>query len=158
MIEVTGGTKKQRELVQSIAEYSAVKLLGSRLAASVEITIELRHDLGATLGNATWEDDNHRPREFTIEVNASKHIRLRRMLETVTHEMVHVKQFAKGEMKDLMSRPANIRKWMGKEVDMNTISYWDLPWEIEAYGRETGLFVRWAEENDLAKEEWTHDV
>lgn len=158
MIEVTGGTKKQRELVQSIAEYSAVKLLGSRLAASVEITIELRHDLGTALGNATWEDDNHRPREFTIEVNAAKHIRLRRMLETVTHEMVHVKQFAKGEMKDLMSRPANIRKWMGKEVDMNTISYWDLPWEIEAYGREAGLFVRWAEENDLAKEEWTHDV
>lgn len=158
MIEVTGGTKKQRELVQSIAEYSAVKLLGSRLAASVEITIELRHDLGTALGNATWEDDNHRPREFTIEVNAAKHIRLRRMLETVTHEMVHVKQFAKGEMKDLMSRPANIRKWMGKEVDMNTISYWDLPWEIEAYGREAGLFVRWAEENNLTKEEWTHDV
>lgn len=158
MIEVTGGTKKQRELVQSIAEYSAVKLLGSRLCASVEITIELRQDLGESLGNATWEDDNHRPREFTIEVNAAKHIRLRRMLETVTHEMVHVKQFAKGEMKDLISRPANIRKWMGKEIDTNEISYWDLPWEIEAYGREAGLFVRWAEENNLAKEEWTHDV
>jgi len=53
MIEVTGGTKKQRELVQSIAEYSAVKLMGARLASVVEITIELRHDLGTSLGNAT---------------------------------------------------------------------------------------------------------
>lgn len=158
MIEVTGGTKKQRELVQSIAEYSAVKLMGARLASVVEITIELRHDLGTSLGNATWEDENHRPREFTIEVNADKNLRLRKILETVAHEMVHVKQFAKGEMKDLISRPANIRKWMGKEIDTNAISYWDLPWEIEAYGREAGLFVRWAEENNLANEEWTHDV
>ena len=158
MIEVSGGTEKQRELVKSIAEYSAVKLMGSRLASAVDIEIELRHDMGTTLGNATWQDNNHRPRDFTIEVNASKNIRLRRMLETIAHEMVHVKQFAKGEIKDLISRPPNIRKWMGKEFNTDTISYWDCPWEIEAYGRECGLFIRWAVENNLANEEWTHDV
>lgn len=158
MIEVSGGTEKQRELVQSIAEWCAVKLMGQRLADVVNVEIELRRDMGNSLGNATWEDDNHRPREFSMEVNASKELRLRKILETVAHEMVHVKQYAKGEMKDLISRPANIRKWQGKEIDTNTISYWDLPWEIEAYGRECGLFVRWAEENNLANEEWTHDV
>lgn len=158
MIEVSGGTEKQRELVQSIAEWCAVKLMGQRLADVVNVEIELRRDMGNSLGNATWEDDNHRPREFSMEVNASKELRLRKILETVAHEMVHVKQYAKGEMKDLISRPANIRKWQGKEIDTNLISYWDLPWEIEAYGRECGLFVRWAEENNLANEEWTHDV
>lgn len=158
MIEVSGGTAKQRELVQSIAEWCAVKLMGPRLASVVNVEIELRRDMGDSLGNATWEDDNHRPRDFTMEVNASKELRLRKILETVAHEMVHVKQYAKGEMKDLISRPANIRKWQGEIVDTNTISYWDLPWEIEAYGRECGLFVRWAEENNLVNEEWTHDV
>lgn len=158
MIEVSGGTAKQRELVQSIAEWCAVKLMGPRLASVVNVEIELRRDMGDSLGNATWEDDNHRPRDFTMEVNSSKELRLRKILETVAHEMVHVKQYAKGEMKDLISRPANIRKWQGKEIDTNTISYWDLPWEIEAYGRECGLFVRWAEENNLVNEEWTHDV
>lgn len=158
MIEVSGGTEKQRELVQSIAEWCAVKLMGKRLSDAVDVEIELRRDMGDCLGNATWEDDNNRPREFTMEVNSSPDLRLRKILETVAHEMVHVKQYAKGEMKDLISRPANIRKWQGKEIDTNTISYWDLPWEIEAYGRECGLFVRWAEENNLVNEEWTHDV
>lgn len=158
MIEVTGGTEKQRQLVQSIAEYSAIKLMGSRLAAVVDVDIELRHDMGHTLGNATWNDNNNRPRDFTVEINASNHIRLRRILESVAHEMVHVKQFAKGEIKDLISRPINIRKWMGKEFNTDAICYWDCPWEIEAYGRECGLFIRWAEENNLVTEEWTHDV
>lgn len=158
MIEVSGGTAKQRELVQSIAEWCSVKLMGSRLSNVVNVEIELRRDMGDSLGNATYDDSNHRPREFIMEVNASSNIRLRKILETVAHEMVHIKQYAKGEMKDLISRPANIRKWQGKEIDTNLISYWDLPWEIEAYGRECGLFVRWAEENNLANEEWTHDV
>jgi hypothetical protein len=35
------------------------------------------------------------------------------------------------------------------------MDYYDLPWEIEAYGREVGLFVRWAEKNKLAGQEWT---
>ena len=30
------------------------------------------------------------------------------------------------------------------------MSYWDLPWEIEAHGREVGLFIRYCEENKLA--------
>ena len=30
-----------------------------------------------------------------------------------------------------------------------------LPWEIEAHGRETGLFIRWVEENDFATKKWT---
>lgn len=158
MIEVTGGTQKQRELVQSIAEWCAVKLMGSRLASVVNVEIELRRDMGDSLGNATWEDDNHRPRDFSMEINSSNELRLRKILETVAHEMVHVKQYAKGEMKDLISRPINIRKWQGQEFDTATVSYWDLPWEVEAYGREMGLFVRWAEENGLSDQEWTHDV
>lgn len=158
MIEVTGGTKNQRELVQSIAEWCAVKLMGTRLSNRVTVEIELRRDMGDTLGTAIWEDDNHRPREFTMEINSSNEIRLRKLLETVAHEMVHVKQYARCEMKDLLSRPINIRKWQGNEINTSNISYWDLPWEIEAYGRECGLFIRWAEENNLVNEEWTHDV
>ena len=35
--------------------------------------------------------------------------------------------------------------------------YWDRPWEIEAHGREKGLFVRWAEETNRASESWTQE-
>jgi hypothetical protein len=34
---------------------------------------------------------------------------------------------------------------MKKKYDMSEIAYWDYPWEIEAYGRQLGLFIRWCE-------------
>jgi hypothetical protein len=67
---------------------------------------------------------------------------MRDMLITVAHEMVHIKQYVKGEM------PKSITEG----------DYWDRPHEIEAHGRETGLFIRWAEANQLSHHKWTqHD-
>jgi len=36
-------------------------------------------------------------------------------------------------------------------------NYWDLPWEVEAHGKELGLFIRWAEDNKLGKYAWTQE-
>ena len=36
----------------------------------------------------------------------------------------------------------NQTKWFGKFVNDDKVDYWDLPWEIDAYGRERGLFTR----------------
>jgi hypothetical protein len=44
---------------------------------------------------------------------------------------------------------------MGKTYNPEKTSYWDLPWEIEAHGRETGLFIRWAEKEHLGHLKWT---
>jgi len=46
--------------------------------------------------------------------------------------------------------------WLGKTINPKKVSYWDLPWEIEAHGREVGLFVRYCEENKLGKYKWTN--
>jgi hypothetical protein len=43
---------------------------------------------------------------------------------------------------------------MGKTINPKKVSYWDLPWEIEAHGREVGLFVRWCEANNYTAK-WT---
>jgi len=61
-----------------------------------------------------------------------------------------VKQYAKGEMKD-MRRPAHIVKWLGEKYEINEIDYWEQPWEIEAYGREKGLYYKFL--NILREEE-----
>ena len=63
--------------------------------------------------------------------------------------MVHVKQYARREL------DPNKEVWMGKTYNPKDVNYWDLPWEIEAHGREVGLFVRYCEENNLAKHKWT---
>jgi hypothetical protein len=65
--------------------------------------------------------------------------------------MVHVKQYARREL-----HPAD-DVWMGKTYNPKKISYWDLPWEIEAHGREIGLFIRYCETHKLSKHKWTQD-
>ena len=59
------------------------------------------------------------------------------ILQNFAHEMVHVKQWARGELKDVM-RGYSLCKWKGELVDTEKVEYYDTPWEIEAFGREYG--------------------
>ena len=87
----------------------------------------------------TWLEEPVRPRKFVMEVDAD--LDLDRTLEMLAHEMVHVKQFALGELVDNPS--GKTVKWQGKRVSVrDDDGYWTLPWEIEAYGRQPGLYAR----------------
>lgn len=150
-INIVGGYKTQRKYAESMIIF-CVEHLMPRMK-NIEVNLHIK-DFGKddSLGYALPTDDanEQRPREFDIEVHKKQP--LRRFLETVAHEMVHVKQFARGELYE-SSRMGKHRwqgEWLSKEPD-----YWDQPWEIEAHGRETGLFVRWAESNKLGKRKWT---
>jgi len=104
--------------------------------------IEFDGALGEGLyGCCDWNDSNHRARNFTITVNPN--LGKRNMLLVLAHEMVHVKQYAKGEMKDYL-RVTRV-KWKGEIYNDEQIDYWDHPWEIEAHGREKGLYYRFLE-------------
>ena len=105
-------------------------------------------------GDCIWEDNTcTRPREFTIRINSSQS--LQEMLSTIAHEMVHVKQYARGELKDF-SRTTNVCKWKGTTMEWEKIHYYDQPWEIEAHGRERGLFIRWFEQSQWKKCKWAN--
>jgi len=149
-IEVNGGKKYQKDYVRDIIEFSAEKLMSFNLRSKLYIVCNLERNLfknTMNYGECTWDDDNIRPKDFEISVDSN--LKLRNLLTTVAHEMVHVKQFAKGEMTDLI-KTQEVR-WLGKRFTHDNTDYWDRPWEIEAHGRETGLFVRWAETNRINK-------
>ena len=143
VIAVTGGKEYQRKYVESITEF-CIKTLMPRMQ-TLDITIKLTKPDGA-LGYCL-ETDNKRTFELEIDRTQS----LRKLLETVAHEMVHVKQFARREM-----HPST-NTWCGKTYNPKKVSYWDLPWEIEAHGREVGLFVRWCEQEELGNKKWTQE-
>ena len=63
----------------------------------------------------------------------------------------------KGKIDRSMMSNRDHVKWEGEVLDRTSMNYWDLPWEIEANGRETGLFVRWAEQNNLGRYAWTRE-
>jgi hypothetical protein len=62
-------------------------------------------------------------------------------LKNLAHELVHVKQFARRELVDLGE--VGKTKFLGKNVCEKKTHYYDTPWEIEAYGREIGLYTRY---------------
>ena len=89
-------------------------------------------------GSCFVEDYNTRkqPREFTIEVHPG--IGAFHIMETLAHEMVHVKQYIYNETNDDLS------VWHGKKYNSDKMDYWSHPWEIDAHGRETGLLTKFA--------------
>lgn len=156
-IEIFGGTISQKKKVESIIRFSMATLISTRLFNRLEITVHLTKNLkkSGIFADCIWEDSNYRPREFVIRADST--LRLRTLLESVAHECVHIKQWAREEMKSYV-HSTSVCKFLGKIYNNTTLEYWDRPWEIEAHGRETGLFIRWAEENGYAMCDWAHRV
>jgi hypothetical protein len=146
-LNITGPvTEKQQRMIARAVDFFMDKLVTKRLKNKLYIDLEVVKNLSATqgvMGDATWEDENVRPKDFTVRVDWRGKNFFEDTLVTLAHELVHVKQFARGEMTDLLS--AKKVKWNGKRYDRDDVDYWDLPWEIEAHGRERGLFVRLCE-------------
>lgn len=154
MIEIRGGNTTQKARVRSMVNF-CIDLMMPRLRDKLEIIVKIRKNMlqrEGHLGTCIWEDDVYKgnARVFVIEVDSG--LKLRTMLMTIAHEMVHVKQMARGEMR-YMLRDMSI-KWMGKTIKTNSTSYWDYPWEVEAHGREQGLYIRWCEKNGFDTKKW----
>lgn len=59
---------------------------------------------------------------------------LDKLLLTIAHEMVHVKQYALGQLRYQQKGNKTVPVWLGHYVKED--SYYDLPWELQAFGRE----------------------
>ena len=150
IIHVTGSNKGNRKLVEYATWFYAEKLMGKRLMSGLKININLKKnmiDKTDCEGTAIWEDDGPRPREFTINLDSG--VKIRNLLISLAHEMVHVKQWAKDEMYEYMK--PNMVRFKGEKIHMKEVDYFDYPWEIEAYGRQLGLFIRFLENEGLTE-------
>ena len=155
---IKGGSATQKKYAESITYFVCKKLMPRMKNITINIHIK-NFGKDDTLGYCLPDDcaDEQRPREFNIEINKST--RLRRMLETVAHELVHAKQFARGELYWSCVKGQN--RWQGEWLSNTKKAvkdYWDNPWEIEAHGRECGLFVRWAETQGYSNRKWAKDL
>lgn len=157
MVTYTGSkniSPKHLEHVKSLVNFTLKKFFSKYLRDRLDIEICFRKGLLETekqYGNCTWEDFRHRPKMFTVEIEPTQPIKL--LLNTVAHELVHVKQWAKGEFAELRNaskdKPEPVYKYNGKKFDTGKYDYWDYPWEIEAHGRAIGIVVQWCKKNKL---------
>lgn len=154
-IVVTGSGKRVRQQVRDFADYSARSLMPKikNLWIEIDLIPNLLEKEG--LYGECYPDDDEtpsRPREFVIRLDSR--VSRRRMLITLAHEMVHVKQYARAELYHGTRKPQF--RWQGQWFKEST-DYWDSPWEVEAYGKELGLFVRWTHERNIDHQNWTKE-
>ena len=108
-IEVVGGSITQKKYIKSMAEYCCEMLMPRMKSLDIEIHVkDFKKD--DNYGYAWPVEDSLNPRSFELEIN--KHKRLRRVLETVAHEMVHVKQFARNELYEPSAKQGS--RWSGE--------------------------------------------
>ncbi len=125
--------------VKAAAAWYASKLMTARLLRNIELTVRFVEDCKTEIGNTIYlDEDSSRPREFEIHINP--HFKKNEQLSALAHEMVHLKQFARREL--VHSRYGEL-KWPACKRQPK--EYYEQPWEIEAYGREIGLFRRYQE-------------
>jgi len=74
-------------------------------------------------------------KEISIAVDSA--LALPQLLMTLAHEMVHAKQYVRGQYRGEMSRNGKMKRiWLGKPV---SVAYLKRPWEREAFRREGEL-------------------
>ena len=108
-------------------------LTNSRRAVLVKVTTDIEEGMqGATLDIKIADC-------YLVLIKQPRRVTKASLLDmgtTLAHEMVHVRQLAKGLMKFL---PNQARIWMGKRYSKKT-HYLDQPWELDAFARQEILF------------------
>jgi len=123
---------KKADLFESLTIFTLKKLAPgaySKITVNFEMIKNFERDEGL---QALMTPDIDKD-QYTISIDGGLDMRM--ALLAVAHELVHVKQFALGENLDAEKKR----------------DYFDDPLEIEAYGRELGLYTRWCEKHGHAK-------
>ena len=131
------GPAKAREFLNSLMP-SMIDQLGlsrSRRAVLVKITPDVPEGMeGATM----YIDVADCYLVLIKQPRRLSKLTLLNMATTLAHEMVHVRQLAKGQLKYL---PNQAKLWMGRRYTSKT-RYLDQPWEQDAFARQEILMRR----------------
>ena len=125
--------------IRYAAEWMGSLIMSSQLRKNLTLTINFKAEKDHLGSTEITDYEDRLPRKFLILLDPKSP--RTSTIKTLAHELVHVKQFARGEMVDLV-RTKHI-KWNKQYIDQDKVDYWDLPWEIEAFGREYGMYRRY---------------
>jgi hypothetical protein len=118
-----------------ICKQASELLLSPKLSNNIYVQIQymkLEDDSWGYCSPTDFECRLHR--EFEILINSQ--ISKINQVKTLVHEMVHLKQFAKGEFKQYQNESYS---WLGKRMQISSEDYYNMPWEIEAVEMERTL-------------------
>lgn len=127
-------------IFESLVHYGET-MISKRLLKNIEIRVVVVKGLvrrDKIDADCVWEDINIRPREFTIRIDGD--MGKKRTMLALAHEMVHVKQYALGQLKDYL-RDSSVCSWHNVIHSKNDGGYFTWPWEVEAHSMESELYL-----------------
>lgn len=125
IVSAWGSDPQLNKLAEDVVNFCIEKLMPKM--KTLDICIEMSDDIDVK-GYCMAVDK----REFVIEVDST--LEVSELVETVCHEMVHVKQYARGEL-----------AIDGKQQYKTIEEYMDLWYEKEAYALEGELAIQFLE-------------
>lgn len=130
-LDIIGGTEQEKAIVEDAFWFSIKKLMPRKKNLDVEITItDMEGDVD---GYHAYIDRGQHQLELQSDLIEED------LATVVFHEMVHVRQTERGQMKDR----GIIKVWEDVEyISMfsTTDEYMSLPWEAEAYELQEKLY------------------
>jgi hypothetical protein len=127
-----------RPVVEEAVQFAITSILPR--IRNLDIAIEMYEFEGDEVyecGFCTREDS----RQFLFEIASNQSVES--IVRTIIHEMVHVRQYVYGQLKQKHSKESGLRiYWTGE--DYSEVRYSDQPWEIEAYELEETLYQQYS--------------
>ena len=145
IISIRNSPKGTLPIFRNATRWACGYLLGKRLADVTSVHIFFLDNLCSkhfVVGDCGPEDDTFPPRLFVIRID-KRELSLADQLKTLFHEIIHVKQFAKGELYNY-EKQINISRWMNRKINTVEMDYTKLPWEREAYRFQEIIIKKWA--------------
>ena len=107
--------------------------------SKINLVLDFEKDLKKNDGDEGWIlPEGNRNYTITIDSKFSK----RKTLTILAHEMVHLKQY---HSRNLTWNERKKQHRFNGQTYKDGITYWERPWEIEAFGRELGLYAMFME-------------
>lgn len=116
----------------------------SKYVSRYKLEIEVLHrgmKREGFLGLCDVAGSTTRPREFLIEIDT--HLDKETYVKTLIHEMIHLLQWVKGDLKLKASK----KYYKGECVE--DFDYWEQKHEIEAHSKETILYQEYLQDKHL---------
>lgn len=128
-IQVISNSKSRKALIEATLAFYAkeLNLSKSRYTLIVETVKDFSKETGFRAAVVKIQD-----RVLSLAIDSR--LDLETFYNTLAHEMIHVKQYAKGQLDVVTKRNGRVDfKWLGR---INKAEYLDAPWEQEAFSKE----------------------
>lgn len=151
-------SKEERQFLQVASHWCLDKFVAKDVKDAATVSIHIRHiptKYGIDYSGYVVHQVHNGKQYFKIEISDSlinvrsrkNFNKLKKILSSLFHELVHVKQYlnkelydyADGDVKFCGQRYPHVQNEHGLVPAEYDESYYNSPWEVEAYGRQDGL-------------------